>query len=61
MSQKSDKVFKLGTAEPNDTDEKFFKALAALNNTEEMFSRYDDHVNVKVIAALKKVTAMIMK
>ena len=35
--------------------------LGELKDFEEMFSKYDDHVNQKMINALKKVTAMIMQ
>ena len=35
--------------------------LGELKDSEEMFMRYDDHVNQKMINALKKVTTMIMQ
>ena len=59
MSQKTDKEYK-NSGTP-DSDEKLFKMLGELKDGEEMFMRYDDHVNQKMMNALKKVTTMIMQ
>ena len=40
---------------------KMFKMLGQLKDCEEMFMRYDNHVNQKMINALKKVKTLIMQ